>query len=81
MENKVCCPFCSGQMIETRNIGFKACEVITDEMLEEYEAGEGDHVYYNTICEECGAESPQFDTEGEAIAFMRGFNERMRELS
>lgn len=81
MDNKVRCPFCGGQMIETENIDFKAFEEITDEMLEEYEAGEEDYVFYTMICQKCGAQSPQFDTEGEAVAFIHGFNERMRELS
>ena len=81
MENKVRCPFCGGDMVKMINYGFKTNVDVTDEMNEQYESGELEPVFYNLICQECGGESPQFDTEGEAIAFMHGFNERMRELS
>lgn len=81
MSDNVKCPFCGGNMIETRCFGFKESEEVTEEMFEKYESGELEPIFYTLICDECGAQSPQCDTEGEAVAFMRGFNERIQELS
>lgn len=77
MDKTVYCPFCGTKMVETTHYGFKTNVEITDEMIDQHNSGELEPIFYQMVCEECGGASPEFDNEGEAPAFMLGYNERL----